>query len=65
MARELVRGARSDEEQVRFVKQRVRDFERTRGAQTLVHDTPLVWPAGAHRRGESNHMQAADRSAYL
>ena len=28
LARELMRGARSDEKQVRFVKQGVRDFER-------------------------------------
>ena len=32
LARELRRGARSDEKQVRVVKQGVRDFERQRGA---------------------------------
>jgi len=39
LARELMRGARSDEEQVRFVKQGVRDFERQelRRHCTMIH----------------------------
>jgi hypothetical protein len=39
LARELMRGARSDEEQIRFVKQGVRDFERqeVRRHCTMIH----------------------------